>query len=563
MKKNKINLNPTPLTQEDIQAGKNFDAFYNLYQKSQPSSLLRRIGLPALAAAAVFTIALLLFRMPDASTQMVAAFVEPPIKGLERTYEQISFVVEQGLLLNLPSGTVINIPANAFIDADGRPYTGEATLKYREYTDPLSIALSGIPMSYDSAGTKYTFESAGMFDIAVEARGADSVAKNLSLANGAVVSVGMPATNTDEDFNIYELDTANRNWALRGQDSIAMPEIPATEPAPAPTVATNTAPQKNNTQINDPKLKSMLTRMQMLNDSIAYYKEGKFATLVKPQKSHVEAHRFNVLVNEVDYPELVLPALVTWEVAPLTPGFESVRISKSWDKRTISRVGTGYSITIEREGVEHTFACKPVYHGTHYATAIKYYEQELTKRTERQGQLETIKIALQTEYDTYKASLLAAAPAQEKELLKQEQVYKNEATLETTREQVYRYVEVARMGIWNIDRIYKQPGYLLAETEFLDKQGEIVEMHRMILFEKGVNGSFEFFKMPNKHTMRFIYNPASTYTGIGITTAGQVFLVKPSDIKQVKTEGINVIKAHGFFTPKSEDELRQKLKALV
>lgn len=562
MEKNKFNINPSPVIPEDIQAGKNFDTFHKQYQGTQRGTLLRRIGLPLLAAAAAITIVVMLYRQPNGGIELAAQFIAPPIQGLERTYEQISFLVEEGLKIDLPSGTIISIPANAFVDAKGRPFKGEATLKYREYTDPLSIALSGIPMTYDSAGVSYTFESAGMFDMIVEGKpnGSAATSEALALANGALVSVGMPTTNQDNGFNVYELDTANKNWSLRGKDSVA-PITPEVDPEPAPTKIAST-PKPAKVEVTDAKLDKMLSTIQMISDSINYHKNYE---LVKPLKASSEGHIFNLGMTLNTFPELPINETVTWEVAPFTAGFEPTFLSARWDKKTVTRIkGNDYNIQLVKGATEHNFACKPVYQGKHYATALKRYDDKLLASQERLAYLEVRRKELQADYDAYKKELIANQSKGTKQVLDNtEDDITVTNPLEETQTTVYRFVAVDKMGIWNIDQIYKQPDYVRAESEFVDSKGTVLSMHRVILFEKGVQASFEFFKMPTSETVRFLYNPSSSYTGIGITTEGKVFLLGPSDIKKVKVDGINTIKTKELFIPKSEKQLRDKLKGIA
>lgn len=559
MKKNKLNINPSPLTPEDINAGKNFDSFHQQFQAQHKGpSLLRKLALPGLAVAAAITIAIVMFRMPNNNIKTIADFVSPPIEGLERSYEAMTFLVDKGLSITMPSGTVINVPANAFLDEFGNPYTGEATLKYREYTDPVAIALSGIPMNYDSAGVSFTFESAGMFDLVVETNPTGTTApKALSLANGTVVSVGMPATSTDTDFNVYELDTASRNWALRGQDSIA-PLAVDTIVAPAPAALATTAPKKKVAEVSDPQLEEMFKTLQSIGDSINYYKN---IALTKPVKTSPEGHRFDLDNKVNEFPELVFNELLTWEVAPFTPNFEPAYLGVRWTTAKVTRVsGSNYNINLKRDDVDLNFPVKPVYHGKNYETAVKKYNGKLIENENRLVYLQSKQQEWQTKYNGYKASLQASKGSKStQELNKQEKQYLDEYNLATASNAMYRFVAVTNMGIWNIDRVMKDE-YVMAETEFKDSKGEILTMHRMFLFEKGINGTLEFFKMPDNHIVRFKYNPERGYSGLGITKEGKAFLIRPSDIKQIKTDGINTITAKEFFIPKSEQDLRERLK---
>lgn len=84
-----------------------------------------------------------------------------PIKGLQLAGQVWELEAEKGKTFRLPGGTTVNIPPDAFSDAQGRKVTGRVQVAYREFTDGLELLASGIPS--DDAGKKQ--ETAGMFEI--------------------------------------------------------------------------------------------------------------------------------------------------------------------------------------------------------------------------------------------------------------------------------------------------------------------------------------------------------------------------------------------------------------
>ena len=65
-----------------------------------------------------------------------------------------------------PSGVVIEVPEGAFsLKGNQSTLKDSITLKLTQYDDALSILVSQIPMSYDSAGMKLHFQSDGMFSL--------------------------------------------------------------------------------------------------------------------------------------------------------------------------------------------------------------------------------------------------------------------------------------------------------------------------------------------------------------------------------------------------------------
>jgi hypothetical protein len=91
--------------------------------------------------------------------------VTPPIEGID--VERSLYVINPSLenTLIYPSGTRLYIPPDAFRTPAGTLPSGNVTISYREFRDPVDCLVSGIPMRYDTAGAVETFESAGMFEI--------------------------------------------------------------------------------------------------------------------------------------------------------------------------------------------------------------------------------------------------------------------------------------------------------------------------------------------------------------------------------------------------------------
>ncbi|MEI2748937.1 MAG: hypothetical protein V9E88_09295 [Ferruginibacter sp.] len=85
------------------------------------------------------------------------AFIQPPSKNLNVPFSRYEFDAAKGDTLVYSSGSVIIFPPNGLVNASGELIQGLVTVLYREFADPLDFYLSGIPMSYDSAGTYIQF----------------------------------------------------------------------------------------------------------------------------------------------------------------------------------------------------------------------------------------------------------------------------------------------------------------------------------------------------------------------------------------------------------------------
>lgn len=135
-----------------------------------------------------------------------------PIPTLKR--EQQTFMVDakKGSQITTSSGTRIDIPPSAFMDAFGRPIEGEVEVKFEEYNDPFSIFLSGITMKVDENGLNQDLESAGMFNIT-----ASKDQRPVELRPDANINMEFVSASSENDFNFYFLDQNAGTWSNIGE----------------------------------------------------------------------------------------------------------------------------------------------------------------------------------------------------------------------------------------------------------------------------------------------------------------------------------------------------------
>jgi hypothetical protein len=110
------------------------------------------------------------------------------------------------------SGTKVQIPANCFVDANGNEVKEPVTIQYREFRDPLEIALSGIPMTEKSNDSLYFFESAGMFDITADVNG-----QEVFIQNGKTIDINFKPVPTESQPNFYNFNDSTGMWTDLGK----------------------------------------------------------------------------------------------------------------------------------------------------------------------------------------------------------------------------------------------------------------------------------------------------------------------------------------------------------
>lgn len=140
------------------------------------------------------------------------SLVKPPLPELAMKPEIFDLDAADGGVIEYKSGTKIKIPAGALVDAQGNAVTGNVSISYREFQDPLDILLSGIPMTYDSGGVRNQFETAGMFEMY-----ASQGDKELFVKSGAKIDIEMASSDAASSFNFYALNENSKNWDYLGK----------------------------------------------------------------------------------------------------------------------------------------------------------------------------------------------------------------------------------------------------------------------------------------------------------------------------------------------------------
>ena len=140
--------------------------------------------------------------------------VQPPIPSADIPYETFNVDAGEGGSFKAEKGTELMVPPGIFVDANGKPVSGEVTLKYREFHDAADIILSGIPMVYDNHGTPENFQTAGMMEI-IGQQGESPV----YVAPGKEISVQMASFTGDDDYGLYVLDP-EKGWQDIGKAKI-------------------------------------------------------------------------------------------------------------------------------------------------------------------------------------------------------------------------------------------------------------------------------------------------------------------------------------------------------
>lgn len=264
--------------------------------------------------------------------------VMPPIAGLDVPFQTYAVPTSDGMRIETATGTIIEIPANAFVDKDGNPITGTVDIKFREFHNATDIIASGIPMHNPETG-EY-METAGMFEIKGEKEGQEIFVKG-----DKDIEVNLASFNEGDDFNFYKLGPKDCRWEDKGTGKAT------------------------------PNLKKE-SRLAVLDAELPLKP-------IKPRKhSNVENFVFDLDVNYSMFPELKTFKGVVWEYAGQgkNPEKNSWIFSSNWEKIEVKKSPTGYFELILTD-VEKTFKTlvRPVLSDADYEKALAEFTETKMK----------------------------------------------------------------------------------------------------------------------------------------------------------------------------------------
>lgn len=169
---------------------------------------------------------------PPQTTEEIA--FTSPVPNVAINYEELVINPSKDTVIHRHTGTLLEIPKNAFLNSKGEAITTPVKINFREFSNPLEIYLGGIPMDYvNEKGEKMAFESAGMFEITVSNKEED-----IQVNPNNKIKVTMNSYQSQNNFNNYDYDSTKKQWTVTGQNTFSKTsketEIEALPKAPEP-----------------------------------------------------------------------------------------------------------------------------------------------------------------------------------------------------------------------------------------------------------------------------------------------------------------------------------------
>ncbi|HEY0029604.1 MAG TPA: hypothetical protein VGC65_02505 [Bacteroidia bacterium] len=521
MKKFNIKKNKEALSEQEIQQHMNFDKFISGYTPPAKGWFSGKVALKNVIASAsvvVITVAGYFIYQSVVSDEKtaIAPFVCPPIPAMDIPKDAFVINTNADSTFVYTTGTLITVPSGAFVDTEGKTVSGEVQLHYREFHDPIDILLSGIPMNYDSAGTEYQFESAGMFEITASKDG-----KPVSLKPGKIVQVNMIShTNNPVDYNFYKLDTVQRKWEYTGENTVA-------------NKTCNPVFERNN--VTDK------------SDKAGRTKDDEFIAAAKPilpQKVKNGTANFSIDFNKDEFPELAPFNGLKFEPVKGEKQYNAALAKKTWEEVLIERDSDNehYNVTFSKGKESHRFKVIPVVEESEYAAVMKTFEQ---KQKQYEGMLAARKRAESERTDSlYQLNSLYKGMAMRSNLNERFKNFVDGSYEKTSKDLLaYRTFAISRLGTWNCDcpipyfSTYIRSGVGTHIAHFSMQDSKPVVLEKVFLIRRSVNSIYVVNAGNFKH---FPFSPESSDVMIGITTENELVYLKDEELKNVTASGKNV-----------------------
>jgi len=166
-----------------------------------------------LVAALAFLSVFFLIKLNKKDKEDYFQGIRPPISTMDLPFDTYVFDADKGTTIERPNGTMIRIPANAFVDSSGNKVNGKVVLKVREFHQANDIFRAGISMSTDSSRTQF-LESAGMIELR-----AFSNSAALELEEGKEAEISLASFRNAAGYQLYHMEK-DKNWIVSDTFSI-------------------------------------------------------------------------------------------------------------------------------------------------------------------------------------------------------------------------------------------------------------------------------------------------------------------------------------------------------
>lgn len=461
-------------------------------------------------------------------------FINEPFQKAKVNYTSYKVDNSKGADIKHPSNSKIKIPKKSFVNKQGEEIKGEVEILYREIHDQAEIIASGIPMTYDSAGIRSTFESAGMFEIKGYQNG-----EPVFIKKDQPLTVEFCSKDADDHFNQYYLDTVAKNWQYIKRDN------PVALENAKPQSAEDKAALKKLDQKYLPAINAIPKRIDSVK--VVYTKKidklEKPAQPAKPNKSSGRP-QFELDVDYKEFPELAAFKNAQFEIGAENQNFDKSLTTVTWSSADISEgptKGKNYLLTLKLRDRVEKLIVYPVLSGNDYEAAEKKYEDKFEKYKTLLTKREADEKKLREEMEAKQAAYIAQQKKLEAELIRERaRLQQQEANALNNRISsggiagvISRVFNVSNFGIYNSDCAQPMPqGQVINPIFVLNDDSKPIFPGMMYLIETNRNIVFNF--TPDK-IKNISIDPFTQYSAC-LISGSNVYVISKEEFAKVVNE---------------------------
>ncbi len=406
----------------------------------------------------IFSILILVGCKQEESGKYNRQFINPSIENAQIPFREYLVDASKGDTLVYKTGSIILFPPNSFIDKDGNIVKGNVQVKYREFTSPIDFYLAGIPMAYDSAGTRYNLESSGMCEI-VAFKDGEPVFVNPE----SQPEVNLAITNKEIN-NHYYLDTVEQKWIYKDECAV----IDLVKPGSGSKVVASAG-----SDLVEP---------------------------VKPGKANNSTPIINIVIDPASFKELMVYDNLKFQVDPSDKNFNPEDAEEEWSNVELLKGTTSglYTIRFTNDKKTVSYAARPVLVGEDYDKALRVFEkqrmeyehktrQRLAK--EQKDKEQYLKDSVLIANDNERIEKLNKLVEARNRKFEQDKSAIDEASASINSFSVF---PVRAFGVHNVDEpVWKELSPPIAAT-FKDKDGNTLALRNIAVICRNFNSLYTF-----------------------------------------------------------------------
>ena len=524
--KYKINRDQEPLTDGELSSARNFNTIFKGYNAMKIPFYRRGRFLTSGSAIIVAVAVTMIVLFDDKAETPANKFISPPFAQATIPIDSFTIDADSTTDIDYKSGSKLHIPAGAFRDAKGNLIKGKVVLSYREFHDQKDIFLSGIPMTYDSAGMTYIFESAGMMDI-----GATQDGIPLTANPGKPIKVEMVSNTREDRYNTYYLDTVSKKWVNLNQanlDPSQFKRLIADTLAFMPVDYTHASEGK---EMSKPLLAGYKKEIAKTEAAVKAIEKEKPMPIPKADKSR---SKFHIDINPAEFPEIAMYKEVRFQVKD-EEHFDKSSTKIQWEDVKLKKLtGMDYEVTFTKGSKIFKVVATPVVDDKDLAAAQKIYDKKFddyqAKLTERKDAEEKAK----KEYEARVKQMEAEMQKAMAEQMERNRLY--EAQMNRTA-LIYRTFSVNRFGFYNCDCPRQIPTDANVVATVADENNNLLNLTELCLVEKSVNMVCSYHSV-NRECKEFKFNSKQDNMLWAVTSDNKLAIVDVANFKaQQNTTG--------------------------